>query len=67
MKLDPNMQLELRDFFAAAALKGILASNRVLDLNGEMVGINRARLAYALADAMLEVRKVCPTTTKQSA
>lgn len=45
--------MTLRDYFAAAALQGVLASNRDTCWQHEKV----AEFCYAQADAMLEARK----------
>ncbi len=47
----------LRDEMAIAAMQGIIACGTSLDTDGEMIGINRARTAYAIADAMLAARE----------
>ena len=54
--LDEGMSL--RDWFAGQALPGLIASSDgKIDVNQEPVGINRARWAYALADAMMKARE----------
>jgi len=47
----------LRDEIAIAAMQAIIACGTSLDIDGEMIGINRARTAYAIADAMLAARE----------
>lgn len=60
----PGMQNEgmsTRDYFAAAFVQGLLATDSNVDIAGDMPGQNIAAWAYALADAMLaERRKVRP-------
>jgi hypothetical protein len=46
--------MELRDYFAAAALKGILASSVGENLPNDDVAANAA---YEYADAMMEARE----------
>ena len=46
-------EMELRDYFAAAALQGIMAYGYPAKDAGEVVGA-----CYAWADAMMEERKV---------
>lgn len=49
--------MALRDYFAAAALQGMTAApGATIDIGGQNLGINRAKLAYALADAMIAAR-----------
>ena len=50
---DGNSGMSLRDYFAAAALQGLLADNP----NNEWGSFDYANNAYELADAMLEQRK----------
>ena len=45
--------MELRDYFAAAALQGMLAE----DGGGAVDNHHLAEVAYAVADAMMEARK----------
>ena len=45
--------MELRDYFAAAALQGMLAENG----GGAVDNHQLAEVAYAVADAMMEARK----------
>ncbi len=58
MKAFPNMTgekgMDLRDYFAAAALQGFLATKSPLDLPPMDVVANSA---YAFADAMMEARE----------
>jgi len=49
---DGNSGMSLRDYFAAAALQGLLADHTV-----EMDTSEYARWSYELADEMLEERK----------
>lgn len=49
----PAGQVELRDFFAAHALAGILASQE----EGGTYHKGNAEMAYALADAMIKERE----------
>ena len=52
---DPGMSL--RDWFAGKAMQGMLSADEAtLDIDGEMLGIKRARTAYAIADALLAAR-----------
>lgn len=46
-------ELNLRDYFAAAAVQGVLAS----DINNSFTMERIAMLAYVQADAMLKVRQ----------
>lgn len=55
-----NPGMTLRDYFASAALTGILAANEDIRPSlpeGVRVSEGVARLAYALADAMLAARE----------
>lgn len=52
--------MSLRDYFAAAALQGLLASPKSVEksaFNGRTVGEVFADIAYGYAEAMLEYRK----------
>jgi len=52
--------MSLRDYFAAAALQGMAASeywSRNFDTNPRTLLINAAEVAYAAADAMLKTRR----------
>lgn len=50
--------MTLRDYFAAAALQGLLASPKDLKIDGEFAtGRELAKLAYSAADAMLKARE----------
>ena len=64
---DPNMVLDLgpdavlhlskREYFAARAMQGMLASPHGITINGESVEVNTetvSKAAYLYADAMLE-------------
>ena len=46
------VELNLRDYFAARALQGILANPEAWDMNDEQI----AEWAYNAADAMLDAR-----------
>lgn len=49
--------MTLRDYFAAKALQGMIAgADFTIDIDGPMLGIGRAKIAYAMADAMLAAR-----------
>lgn len=48
--------MTLRDWFAGQALAGMVASGITIDMDGDVLGIGRARTAYALADAMIAAR-----------
>ena len=57
MKAFPNNRsegMDLRDYFAAKAMQGMLAENG----GGALHNQDLAEFAYALADAMMEARKV---------
>jgi hypothetical protein len=58
VKAFPNVTnekgMDLRDYFAAAALQGFLATKSPLDLPSMDVVANSA---YAFADAMMEARE----------
>lgn len=51
-------RLTLRDQFAISALQGLCAA----DAYSQAAGVNLAKKAYFLADAMLEERKNIPST-----
>ena len=48
--------MTLRDYFAAKALQGMVASGVTVDIDGEYLFQKRAATAYAIADAMLAAR-----------
>lgn len=50
-----NDGMSMRDVFAAAAMNGICSSRNHSDLKGHALA--SARVAYALADAMLKARE----------
>lgn len=58
-----NPGMTLRDYFAAKALQGMLASDAhpqvVLEtlMDGPESRLERAKFAYSIADAMLEARE----------
>lgn len=52
--------MSLRDYFAAAAMQGMLASGITVDIDGDYMFERRAGVAYALADAMLAARRRVP-------
>ena len=45
-----------RDHFATHAMKGLLNGCEITESDGDDDSINLARMAYRVADAMLEVR-----------
>lgn len=48
----------LRDIFAGQALVGMMsAANFTIDIDGPQLGIGRAQIAYAMADAMIAARE----------
>jgi hypothetical protein len=53
MNTPPIDHITLRDYFAAAAMQGLLTSEIVGDYSNKHV----ANIAYMIADAMLEERK----------
>jgi hypothetical protein len=61
---EPTTGMSLRDFFAAKAMQGIYACpDHVTEPDGSdgpdpLTDIDIARLAYAMADAMLHAREV---------
>jgi len=57
------MTTDLRDYFAAKALQGILSSPAEFTCEGKKIGYAEskvAKLAYVFADAMIEARKLTP-------
>jgi hypothetical protein len=46
----------LRDYFAAAALTGLLADSRGASVSGEALAVKLGEAAYLAADAMLKER-----------
>ena len=57
MNTPPIDHITLRDYFAAAAMQGLLTSEIVGDYSNKHV----ANIAYMIADAMLEERELDPT------
>jgi hypothetical protein len=53
MNTPPIDNITLRDYFAAAAMQGLLTSEIVGDYSNKQV----ANIAYMVADAMLEERQ----------
>jgi hypothetical protein len=53
MNTPPIQDITLRDYFAAAAMQGLLTSEIV----GEYSNTHVANIAYMVADAMIEERK----------
>lgn len=62
--IGPHVGISMRDYFAAAAMTGLItmiARQRVKDLaDGVQGGRIEAAAAYAIADAMLAARKAKP-------
>jgi hypothetical protein len=56
MNTPPIDHITLRDYFAAAAMQGLLTSEIVGDYSNKHV----ANIAYMIADAMLEERQRDP-------
>ena len=56
MNTPPIDKITLRDYFAAAAMQGLLTSEIVGDYSNKHV----ANIAYMVADAMLEERERDP-------
>ena len=56
MNTPPIDKITLRDYFAAAAMQGLLTSEIVGDYSNKHV----ANIAYMVADAMLEERQRDP-------
>ena len=56
MNTPPIDNITLRDYFAAAAMQGLLTSEIVGDYSNKQV----ANIAYMVADAMLEERQRDP-------
>lgn len=50
----------LRDYFAAKAMQGLIASPRGTPDGRDATDIHYAKMAYVIADAMLKARKVKP-------
>jgi hypothetical protein len=48
--------MSLRDYFAAAALTGLLADSRGASVSGEALAVKLGEAAYLAADAMLKER-----------
>ena len=62
MRAFPNFRsegMELRDYFAAKAMQGMLAESG----GGALHNQDLAEFAYALADSMMKARKVPDTQT----
>lgn len=53
-KMDASHGMSLRDFFAAAALQGVIAA----DTDAELTPHNAVELAYGHADLMLRFRRI---------
>jgi hypothetical protein len=56
---EPNSEqhgMSLRDYFAAAALTGLLADSRGASVSGEALAVKLGEAAYLAADAMLKER-----------
>ena len=53
---DPCPAMTLRDYFAANAMQGMIASGITTDIDGEYVFQRRAKMAYVVADAMIAER-----------
>ena len=57
------MNIELRDYFAAKAMQGLITNNVCLDTcyklgkDGVTPEVGLAIMAYSFADAMLKIRK----------
>ena len=49
--------MSLRDYFAAKAMAGFCADPNVEWKHGQEIELTLAKLAYEVADAMIEVRK----------
>lgn len=47
----------LRDHFAGLAMQGMIAEGARIPITDEMLGLSLAKIAYALADAMLAARE----------
>ena len=48
--------MTLRDYFAAKAMQGMIASGVTVDIDKEYIFQTRAETAYAIADAMMKAR-----------
>jgi hypothetical protein len=57
MNTPPIQDITLRDYFAAAAMQGLLTSEIV----GEYSNTHVANIAYMVADAMIEERNRDPS------
>ena len=53
----PNHGMDLRDYFAAKAMEGLLAANPTHDMDDSLVADALANASYFIADAMMEARK----------
>ena len=49
--------MTLRDYFAAKAMQGLIASPRGLVGKNEITDVDYAQSAYLIADAMMKVRE----------
>lgn len=49
--------MRLRDYFAAKAMQGMVASGCTIDVDKDIPFLTRATTAYAIADAMLRARE----------
>ena len=62
-KLNPIMGMDLRDYFAAKAMQGMLSNPEFLqvvtkeEVNGSDYASRVAKVSYKYADAMMEARK----------
>lgn len=52
-----NQGMTLRDWFAGQAMAGFCADPEIQWSQGKKTEVNLAKLAYEVADAMLEARK----------
>ena len=54
---DPNQGMTLRDYFAAKAMQGLIASPRGTPDGSNATDSYYARVSYLMADAMLKARE----------
>lgn len=54
---NPKYIDSLRDHFAGLAMQGMISEGAKLDIHDECLGLNLARVAYAIADAMIFARE----------
>ena len=54
---DPNQGMDLRDYFAAQAMQGFIASPRGTPDGSTATDSYYARVSYLMADAMLKARE----------